>query len=148
MVTVGAAGLHIPLVQAQAGAKYKRHNVTSSEGKKALASYARGVEAMLRLPADHPQNWFRNAFVHLMDCPHGNWWFYVWHRGYVGYFEQTIRNLSGDAEFAMPYWDWTTLPQIPDQMFDGVLTPHDSGFEPYTRDLEPVINFIPLFSFG
>jgi tyrosinase len=42
---------------------------------------------MLNLPADHPQNWFRNAFVHLMDCPHGNWWFYVWHRGYLGYFE-------------------------------------------------------------
>ena len=56
-----------------------------------LASYAKGVEAMLKLPADHPQNWFRNAFIHLMDCPHGNWWFYVWHRGYVGYFERTIR---------------------------------------------------------
>ena len=56
-----------------------------------LASYAKGVEAMLKLPADHPQNWFRNAFVHLMDCPHGNWWFYVWHRGYVGYFEHGIR---------------------------------------------------------
>jgi tyrosinase len=68
----------------------------------ALASYAKGVEAMLKLPADHPHNWFRNAFVHLMDCPHGNWWFYVWHRGYLGYFEQTIRSLSGDADFALP----------------------------------------------
>lgn len=56
-----------------------------------LASYAKGVEAMLKLPADHPQNWFRNAFIHLMDCPHGNWWFYVWHRGYLGYFERTIQ---------------------------------------------------------
>ena len=119
----------------QSSAKYTRFNVMSEGGKRALASYAKGVEAMLSLPADHPQNWFRNAFIHLMDCPHGNWWFYVWHRGYVGYFEQTIRNLSGDSTFAIPYWDWTTLPQIPDSMFDGVLTPRDKVFEPYTGNL-------------
>jgi tyrosinase len=107
-----------------------------------LASYARGVQAMLNLPADHPQNWFRNAFTHFMDCPHGNWWFYVWHRGYVGYFEQTIRALSGDASFAMPYWDWTELPQIPDSMFDGVLTPTDQAFEPYTSNLQAFTDFI------
>ena len=114
----------------------------SDEGKKALASYAKGIEAMAKLPADHPQNWFHNAFIHLMDCPHGNWWFYVWHRGYLGYFEQTIRNLSGDATFAMPYWDWTVLPQIPDPFFDGVLNPHDAGFEPYARDLAVFTAFV------
>jgi tyrosinase len=52
-----------------------------------------------------------------------------------GYFEQTIRNLSGDNTFAIPYWDWTTLPQIPDCMFDGVLTPQNTAFEPYTGNL-------------
>ncbi len=107
-----------------------------------LASYAKGVQAMLKLPADHPQNWFRNAFVHLMDCPHGNWWFYVWHRGYVGYFERTIRALSGDDNFAMPYWDWTELPRIPDGMFDGVLTPTDAAFEPYTGNLALFTSFL------
>src|SRR2546421_6689544 len=107
--------------QTTGSAKYTRYNVTSANGQKALASYAKGVTAMLKLPADHPQNWFRNTFIHLMDCPHGNWWFYVWHRGFLGYFEETIRNLSGDQSFAIPYWDWTTLPQIPDSMFDGVL---------------------------
>jgi tyrosinase len=112
-------------------AKYTRY-VTSEGGKRALASYAKGVQAMLKLPADHPQNWFRNAFIHLMDCPHGNWWFYVWHRGYLGYFEQTIRVLSGDDKFAIPYWNWTTLPQIPDSMFDGVLNPQSQDFAPYT----------------
>jgi tyrosinase len=78
-----------------------------------------------------------------MDCPHGNWWFYVWHRGYVGYFEQTIRALSGDDNFAMPYWDWTQhwdpdpsmSPQIPDGMFNGVLTPTDKAYERYTGNL-------------
>ncbi len=132
IAAVGAAALPLDGFAAAGSAKYTRYNVMSAGGKKALASYAKGVEAMLRLPADHPQNWFRNTFIHLMDCPHGNWWFYVWHRGFLGFFEETIRNLSGDKEFAIPYWDWTTLPQIPESMFDGVLTPQDHSFEPYT----------------
>jgi tyrosinase len=122
--------------------KYTRYNVTSAGGQKALASYAKGIAAMLKLPAAHPQNWFRNAFSHLMDCPHGNWWFYVWHRGYLGHFEETIRNLSGDPAFALPYWDWTTLPQLPDSMFNGVLTPTDKAYEPYTKDLNTFTGFI------
>ena len=127
---------------ARAAAKYTRYNLTSPNGQKALASYAKGVEAMLKLPADDPRNWFRNSFIHLMDCPHGNWWFYVWHRGYLGYFEQTIRELSGDASFALPYWDWTQLPQIPDAMFDGVLTPAGQAFAPYTGNLALFTSFI------
>jgi tyrosinase len=141
IAAVGAAALPRGAA-AQGSAKYTRYNVMSSGGKKALASYAKGIDAMLKLPADHPQNWFRNAFVHLMDCPHGNWWFYVWHRGYLGYLEQTIRNLSGDPTFAMPYWDWTTLPQIPDSMFDGPLTPQSGFFEPYTRNLDVFTKFV------
>jgi tyrosinase len=137
-----AGATALPFAPSRAAAKYTRHNVASPEGQKMLASYAKGVAAMLKLPADHPQNWFRNAFIHLMDCPHGNWWFYVWHRGYLGYFEQTIRALSGDDSFAIPYWDWTKQPQIPDAMFDGVLTPTDKAFEPYTGNLALFTSFI------
>ena len=82
-----------------------------------LVSYAKAIRVMLKLPPDHPHNWFRNAFVHFMDCPHGNWWFYVWHRGYIGYFEQTIRALSNDQHFTLPFWDWSKLPRIPAGMF-------------------------------
>ncbi len=125
-----------------ATARYHRYNVNTAQGQRMLASYARGVQAMLALPPDHPHNWFRNAFVHMMDCPHGNWWFYVWHRGYVGYFERTIRKLSGDPEFAMPYWDWTTQPEIPASMFNGVLTPTDGAYAPYTGNLNVFTSFI------
>jgi tyrosinase len=142
LATASTAALTKHLALGQTPAKYRRYNVTSLGGQKALASYARGVQAMLKLSADHPQNWFRNAFVHLMDCPHGNWWFYVWHRGYVGYFEQTIRNLSGDPTFAMPYWDWTQLAQIPDSMFNGVLTPIDSAFAPFTKDIGTFTSYL------
>ncbi len=134
--TALAASIAPPIGRARAAARYKRCLVTTPEGQKALASYAKGVQAMLKLPADHPHNWFRNAFVHLMDCPHGNWWFYVWHRGYIGYFEQTIRKLSGDPDFALPYWDWTQEPKIPDGMFGPGLTPTDAAFEPYTKTLD------------
>src|SRR5215471_3373744 len=147
---VAAAGATaVPLAPARAAAKYTRYNVTSPNGQKALASYAKGVAAMLKLPADHPQNWFHNAFIHLMDCPHGNWWFYVWHRGYLGFFERTIRALSGDETFAIPYWDWTQLPQIPDPMFDGVLDPTNAAYEPVTGNLAKFTSFIkaPLTSY-
>jgi tyrosinase len=123
-------------------AKYIRYNVTSEGGRRALESYTRGIQAMLNLPASSPQNWFRNAFVHLMDCPHGNWWFYVWHRGYIGYFEETIRNLSNDPTFALPYWDWTELSEIPQLMFDTLRTPTDKAFEPYTVNLDVFTAFI------
>jgi tyrosinase len=126
---------------AAAPAKYRRYNVASAEGQKALKSYAAGVEAMMKLPATDPRNWFRTAFIHLMDCPHGNWWFYVWHRGYIGFVERTIRDLSGDQSFALPYWDWTQSPQIPDGMFDGVLTPTGSAFEKYTGNLAVFTSF-------
>nr|WP_281384691.1 tyrosinase family protein [Nitrospirillum iridis] len=90
---------------------------------------------MIKLPPSDPRNWFRNAFIHMMDCPHGNWWFFIWHRGYLGYFEQTIRALSGDDTFAIPYWDWTELPRIPKEMFDGPLDPTHHMYEPYTHNL-------------
>jgi tyrosinase len=141
-VGVAAAATQLPFTPARAAAKYMRHNVTSAAGQRMLSSYAKGVEAMLKLPADDPRNWFRNAFIHLMDCPHGNLWFYVWHRGYLGHVERTIRELSGDSSFALPYWDWTQLPQIPDAMFEGALTPTDRAFEPYTGNLALFTSFI------
>ena len=70
IAAMGAATLPFSNMTAQNNkAKYTRYNVMSPGGRKALASYANGVRAMLKLPADHPQNWFRNAFIHLMDCP-------------------------------------------------------------------------------
>jgi len=101
----------------QAPAKWRRPNVNTPEGQKALKSYNKAIEKMLSLPPDHPQNWYRNAYIHLLDCPHQNWWFLPWHRGYLGWFEQTCRELSGDPDFALPFWDWTTDPALPQAFF-------------------------------
>jgi tyrosinase len=136
------AATALPGAPAAAAARYRRYNVTSLQGQQMLAIYARAVERMLELPPSHPHNWFRNTFVHFMDCPHGNWWFYVWHRGYIGFFEQTIRTVSGNPSFTLPYWDWTQLPRIPAPMFDGVLDPTNARYERFTKNLAIFTNYV------
>lgn len=115
--TATAAALLAAPVTLRAQPNFVRRNLASPEAKRDVESYRRGVAQMLALPPDHPHNWYRNAVIHLMDCPHGNWWFTVWHRGYLGYFERIIRKLSGDPEFALPYWDWTEQPFLTADFF-------------------------------
>jgi hypothetical protein len=103
---IGASALPFG-AQAQGKAKYRRLNVLNPEAKHTIESYKRAIARMLKLPPEDPRNWYRIALTHTMDCPHGNWWFLVWHRGYIGWFEQICRELSGDPGFAPPYWDWT-----------------------------------------
>jgi hypothetical protein len=95
-----------------------------------LDSYKKGIREMLNRPATDPRNWYRNAFLHVFDCPHQNWWFLAWHRAYIGWLEATIREFSGDTEFALPYWDWTKTPRVPAAMFDDVLDPNNAAFIP------------------
>ena len=45
-------------------------------------------------------------------CPHGNWYFLPWHRAYLLSYERAVRQLTGNNDFALPYWDWT--PGSPD----------------------------------
>ncbi|HTW85186.1 MAG TPA: tyrosinase family protein [Candidatus Sulfotelmatobacter sp.] len=144
LATAGAAAAATAVTgsPARAAARYTRYNVTSPQGQEMLRIYALAVERMLALPPTHPHNWFRNAFVHFMDCPHGNWWFYVWHRGYIGYFEQTIRAVSGNSSFTLPYWDWTRLPRIPDAMFTGVLDPTSAAYARFTKNLAVFTDYI------
>jgi tyrosinase len=124
---IAAAALPSSSAVAQ-GPKYRRVNVTSPQAGPVLASYKKAIRAMLALPPSDPRNWYRNALTHTLDCPHGNWWFLVWHRGYIGWFEQICRELSGDPQFALPYWDWTQEPRVPAAMYDDVLTPNDPAF--------------------
>lgn len=117
------------LAQPPARARWRRPSASGSKmGGRMLESYARAVRAMLALPPEDPRNWYRQAIIHTLDCPHGNWWFLPWHRGYLGWFEQVCRELSGDPQFALPYWDWTAEQRLPEGMFDGVLDPNHSAF--------------------
>ncbi|HEY8698119.1 MAG TPA: tyrosinase family protein [Rhizomicrobium sp.] len=137
-----AAASTLPFGAARAAAKYVRYPVNTSEGQKMLDSYREAIAVMRDLGPQNPHNWFRNAFVHTYDCPHHNWWFLVWHRGYMGWFERTVRRYSKNQSFAFPYWDWSVAPRVPAGMFDGVLTPTDGSFGKYTSDEKTFQNFI------
>jgi tyrosinase len=86
-----------------------------------LAAYRAAVEQMRNLPPDDPRNWTRQAEIHNDWCPHGNWYFLPWHRAYVLEFEEICRDLSGEPEFALPYWNWTRTRSIPDPFWQGTL---------------------------
>ncbi len=78
-----------------------------------IQTYKDAVAAMKALPAGDGRNWTKQAEIHLNKCVHGNWWFLPWHRAYLFYFEAICRKLTGNNDFALPYWNWTTSPSIP-----------------------------------
>jgi len=118
-----------PRAAAAAPAKFRRYEITDPKlPANIIPSYKKAVEAMLHLPPSDPRNWYRQALIHVFDCPHHNWWFLPWHRGYIGWFERICRDLSGDHDFTLPYWDWTKKPSVPMAMFSGVLDPSNKAF--------------------
>ena len=78
-----------------------------------IESYRTAVRAMKALPESDPRNWRRMAQIHVDFCPHGNWYFLPWHRAYLLSFERICGQLSGNANFALPFWDWTTDRTLP-----------------------------------
>ena len=97
--------------------------------------YARAVTTMqgrdgTALPPDDfvpsdPTSWRYLAAIHgtnvepnlwpqgatWQECQHFSWFFLPWHRIYLHYFEsvvhQTIANLGGPDDWALPYWDYS-----------------------------------------
>jgi hypothetical protein len=121
-----AAGGAPRLVRAQPTAppKFRRMNLPDPANAQNVSLYEQGVAAMLNLPATDPRNWYRYAMTHLLDCPHRNWWFLPWHRGYIGWLETIIRSLVvGASDFALPYWDWTVQPRLPESFLSSKLNP-------------------------
>jgi tyrosinase len=104
-LTVSALPLHS--ANAQVYPPNVRMSLDDPKAAPMIEAYGKAVAAMLKLPPTDLRNWYRNAFIHILDCPHQNWWFLPWHRGYLGWFEETCRSLSGVKDFALPYWDYT-----------------------------------------
>jgi tyrosinase len=86
-----------------------------------LAAYRAAVREMKNLPESDPRNWRRQAQIHFDGCPHGNWYFLPWHRKYILDFERICRDLSGEPNFALPYWNWTQTRSIPAPFWEGTL---------------------------
>lgn len=83
-----------------------------------LNSYRTAIAAMRALPAINPLSWDYQAAIHgtmattnpqqaWNTCEHYTDFFWSWHRMYLYWFERIIRKMSGDNNWALPYWNWT-----------------------------------------
>jgi hypothetical protein len=76
-----------------------------------LQTWAEGIRTLKSLPGDDPRNWDNQVRIHgnlkrFINCEHGNWLFLAWHRAYLHYHEEIIREVTGNEDFALPYWNW------------------------------------------
>jgi tyrosinase len=81
-----------------------------------LVSYGNAITAMKALPSSNPLSWAYQAAIHgttlpgsfpaWNTCQHGTPYFWSWHRMYLYWFERIIRKMSGDANWALPYWNY------------------------------------------
>jgi hypothetical protein len=119
VTAAGLTGLPLSACGSGAGGSLPvRRDITTYAAAKDIASYKKAITAMKQLPSSDPRNWNNQMMIHLNHCRHASWLFFPWHRAYLFYFEQICRELSGDATFALPYWNWTNNPQIPGIFFD------------------------------
>ena len=91
-----------------------------------LDTYARGVELMRGRPETSPRSWLWAANTHGIpagtrprpawnQCAHGSLFFLPWHRAYLAWFEKTIRTLTGDDDWRLPYWDYSSPADVADR---------------------------------
>lgn len=83
-----------------------------------LTCYRDFVRIMKSRPESNRVSWIAFANQHgnannFNLCPHGSWYFLPWHRGYLEMYELAAASLTSNANFAMPYWDWTNLRTVP-----------------------------------
>ncbi|MDB5795398.1 MAG: hypothetical protein JWR25_1777 [Noviherbaspirillum sp.] len=84
-----------------------------------LASFTFAIGAMRnnRNAADR-SSWAYWADAHQRFCPHGTPYFFAWHRGFLYYFEQQLREVSGNPELQLPYWDYYKYSTLPAEFTD------------------------------
>ena len=100
----------------------KRLNVNNlASDSPTLETYREAVTKMKALPSTDSRNWTNQARIHNDHCTHANWLFLPWHRIYLFQFERICAELTGVADFALPYWNWTEQPSIPAPFWSGVL---------------------------
>ncbi|MGO9822337.1 MAG: tyrosinase family protein [Solirubrobacteraceae bacterium] len=81
-----------------------------------LAMFRAAMSAAMGISDERGYNY--QAGIHGLPLPiscdiaHGRPVFLPWHRAYLYFFELALRDQQPDV--ALPWWDWTTLPSIPD----------------------------------
>jgi hypothetical protein len=125
LLGVSALGLAAGSGLAQ-GTRTRMDIVTFAKDASRLAKFEAAVKEMqdrsIANPND-PKGWLANANSHRDFCAipdtgdpdqiHFCWWFLGWHRAYISVTERKIREISGDASFTYPYWNWSSDRRIP-----------------------------------
>ena len=106
-------------IQQIANRPIRKNIATLAPNDPIVTTYAAAIRAMQALPSTDTRNWTKQAQIHNTLCRHSSWLILPWHRAYVWYFEEICRELTGHNDFALPYWNWTTSPQIPAVFWDS-----------------------------
>lgn len=115
-VTVAAASM-TSLSHAQSGLLVRRDVMDLPETDRFFTDYAKAVKEM-HARSDRA-SWPAQAMIHADSCEHGNVQFFHWHRQYLRAFERICAALSGNPDFALPYWNWSkNSGKIPAPFFD------------------------------
>ena len=123
LALAGALGLTLAtggceqLLEAIANRPTRRNIASLAPNDPILQSYRAAISAMRALPSSDQRNWMNQADIHFNHCSHGNWFILPWHRAYLLYFERICQKLSGNAQFAIPYWNWAEHPTVPDVFY-------------------------------
>jgi len=120
VIGAGVIAAHVPgmVALAQAQPPLRRSLGGMPLNDPILEAWRDGVRQLRARPASNPISWASFAAIHgnasnFNRCPHGNWYFLPWHRAYLLMYERVVRQLTGNNDFALPYWDWTADRQLP-----------------------------------
>lgn len=141
----------------------RRLRVGSSAVDNDIAIYRDAVAAMKALPNSDPRSWFAQAAIHGTSgvgfnlCHHGTTHFFSWHRAYLYHLELICRKLTGEAKFALPYWNWNQNPGVhsafldsSSALFDGTrVNTTVAGVSNFSNEtLNPIFEDGNFFTFG
>lgn len=127
----------------------------------AVDIYKDAVTAMKALPSSNPRSWIAQRNLHGQGntfnfCQHGTNHFFTWHRAYLFYFERICRELTGEEDWGLPYWNWNQNPVMhPEFTAGGSVLNHPrsttdlTGDAPFSDDtLSPMFTNPDFLGFG
>lgn len=115
-----AALMSLPLAGRTASPSNTRLEWQTFRTTPQYASFLNAIQLMQAVSdATDPASWAYWVNVHVNFCPHMLPYFFAWHRGYLFYFEQQLRIVSGDNTVTLPYWDYYSYPTIPGEFLDN-----------------------------
>ncbi|WP_409416020.1 tyrosinase family protein [Flavobacterium sp. PS2] len=142
--------------QSKANAKYTRWNVNTPNGKANLEAMNVAFKKMREMGCEKGISWYYQGAIHNVpdtingknklcpeyqtienklwawaDCTHNGSEsaalnFLLWHRMYIWYLEKIVRELSGKADFALPYWNYGSTQTVDNILAEEVRDPSTS----------------------